>query len=261
MSDDKIRFDDGAAYELMMGVWSQLAGNIFLDWLAPPPKLAWLDVGCGSGAFTEQIVERCAPAEVHGVDPAEGQLAFARTRPAARKAIFRVGDALALPFDDNRFDTAVMALVIHFVPDPAKAVAEMVRVARPGGIVSAYVWDYSTGASPMTLIRQELAAMGSKPATPPGHRVTGIESLRALWSAAGLADTDTREIPVTRNFADFDEYWTITTRVALGPSLVGMSPSDLDQLKARTRARLRADDQGRIVAEAKANAVKGRVPA
>ena len=79
---DQIRFDDGAAYERYMGVWSRIAGETFLDWLAPEPGLRWLDVGCGNGAFTELIVARCAPAAVDGIDPSEAQLAFARKRPA-----------------------------------------------------------------------------------------------------------------------------------------------------------------------------------
>ena len=93
MAEQRIRFDDGAAYERMMGRWSQLAGAIFLDWLAPPAGLRWLDVGCGSGAFTELLVKRCAPATVYGIDPSQGQLAFARTRAAARSRSPGRGDA------------------------------------------------------------------------------------------------------------------------------------------------------------------------
>ena len=104
---DQIRFDDGAAYERYMGRWSQLVGETFLDWLAPPSGLRWLDVGCGNGAFTEMLVERCAPGSVQGIDPSEAQLAFARTRPASRVAQFRQGDAMALPFLDDTFDAAV----------------------------------------------------------------------------------------------------------------------------------------------------------
>jgi len=121
MVQPQIRYDDGAAYERMMGAWSRIAGEIFLDWLAPPRGLRWIDVGCGSGAFTELLVERCAPAEVQGIDPSEAQLSFARARPAGRIAKFHRGDALALPFGENNFDAAVMALVIFFVPDPTRA--------------------------------------------------------------------------------------------------------------------------------------------
>src|SRR6202040_2237372 len=128
MAEPQVRFEDGAAYERMMGAWSRTAGGIFLDWLAPSPGLRWVDIGCGSGAFSQLLVERCTPTEVQGVDPSEGQLAFARTRPAARFAQFRQGDAMALPFPNDSFDAAVMALVLFFVPEPAKGVAEMVRV-------------------------------------------------------------------------------------------------------------------------------------
>src|SRR5882672_6821425 len=142
---DQIRFDDGAAYERYMGKWSQLVGETFLDWLTPASGLRWLDVGCGNGAFTEMIVDRCAPSSVDGVDPAEAQLVFAHTRPALAAARFHQGDAMALPFPDNTFDVAVMPLVIFFVPDPAKGVGEMARVVRPGGTVTAYAWDMIGG--------------------------------------------------------------------------------------------------------------------
>src|SRR6478736_519398 len=110
MPTNQINFNDGAAYERYMGRWSQLAGETFLDWLAPNRGLRWLDVGCGNGAFTEMLVERTAPVSVHGIDPSEAQLAFARTRPALRVAQFRQGNAMDLPFPDNSFDAAVMPL-------------------------------------------------------------------------------------------------------------------------------------------------------
>jgi ubiquinone/menaquinone biosynthesis C-methylase UbiE len=77
----ELKIYDGASYEQSMGIWSRLAGEIFLDWLAPPMGWRWIDIGCGNGAFTQLLVERCAPVEVQGIDPSEGQLAFARTRP------------------------------------------------------------------------------------------------------------------------------------------------------------------------------------
>src|SRR3954469_3351276 len=119
MPAQTIRFDDGAAYEQMMGIWSRLAGEIFLQWLAPPPGLRWIDVGCGNGAFTELLVERCAPSAIAGIDPSEAQLGFARARHRSGIAEFRQGDAVALPFAEQSFDAAVMALVLFFVPEPA----------------------------------------------------------------------------------------------------------------------------------------------
>src|SRR4051812_17124673 len=98
MASNEIRFDDGAAYEQYMGTWSQLAGEKFLDWIAPQAGLRWLDVGCGNGAFTEMIVQRCKPASVAGIDPSEAQLSFARSRAPLRGAEFRAGNAMELPF-------------------------------------------------------------------------------------------------------------------------------------------------------------------
>jgi len=137
VTSPEIRFDDGAAYERYMGEWSRLAGEPFLDWLAPGSGLRWLDVGCGSGAFTEMIVERCAPASVQGIDPSEAQLAYARARPALRLARFQQGGAMELPFPGDTFDVAVLPLSISFVPDPARGVAEMARAVLPGGAVAA----------------------------------------------------------------------------------------------------------------------------
>src|SRR5579864_4002071 len=178
MVETQIRFEDGAGYERMMGVWSRLAGDIFVDWVAPRAGLRWIDVGCGNGAFTELLVERCAPAEVQGVDPSDAQLAFARGRPAARLAEFRKGDAMALPSAENRFDAAVMALVIFFVPEPDKGVAEMARVVSPGGMVAAYAWDMAGGGFPFEPIRAELRAMGFQPPQPPSGPVSRMEALR-----------------------------------------------------------------------------------
>src|SRR6266567_6272980 len=186
MAEPQIRFDAGAAYERMMGVWSRLAGEIFLDWFAPRSGLRWIDVGCGNGAFTELIVERHAPAEVQGIDPSDGQLAYARSRPTTRIAQFRQGDAMELPFPSHTFDVAVMALVIFFVPDPAKGVAEMVRVVAPGGTVAAYAWDLIGGGLPGEPIHAEMRPMGIKPLSPPSPGASRIEALRELWTRAGL---------------------------------------------------------------------------
>jgi SAM-dependent methyltransferase len=258
---NQIRFDDGAAYERYMGKWSQLAGETFLDWLAPKSGLRWLDVGCGNGAFTEMLVERCAPVSVQGIDPSEGQLAYARTRPASRVAHFRQGDAMAQPFPDDTFDAAVMPLVIFFVPDPARGVAEMARVVCPGGIVTAYAWDMTGGGFPYEALHEEMRAMAVEVPVPPSSDASRIDAMRDLWTGAGLDDIETQEIIVQRTFADFDDYWTtILGGPSVRPKLAEMVSEDLAVLKARMRARLPPDASGRISYNARANAAKGRVP-
>jgi ubiquinone/menaquinone biosynthesis C-methylase UbiE len=113
------------------------------------------------------LVERCAPVEVQGIDPSEGQLAFARTRPAARRAAIHQGNAMALPCPADSFDVAVMALAIVFVPDPVKGLEEMVRVVRPGGLIASYMWDMTGCGFPLDPILVEMRAMGLTPPRPP----------------------------------------------------------------------------------------------
>jgi ubiquinone/menaquinone biosynthesis C-methylase UbiE len=263
MSENQIRFDDGAAYERMMGVWSRLTGEVFLDWLAPRPGLRWVDVGCGNGAFTELLVQRCAPLEIHGIDPSEGQLRFARSRHTAGIAHFQQGDAMALPFDDNSFDAAVMALVIFFVPEPAQGVAEMKRVVKPGGTIATYAWDLlEPGGFPMGPMQDELRAIGRKPMLPPRADVSRMSALRALWADAGLTDLATREITIARTFDDFEDFWaSVQIAVSMAQAIREMSPDENALFKDRLRTRLPADASGRITYTSRANAVTGRVPA
>ena len=261
MVTNQIRFADGAAYERYMGKWSQLAGETFLDWLAPESGLHWLDVGCGNGAFTEMILERCAPASVMGIDPSEEQLAYARTRASARLAQFRQGDAMALPFPDNEFDVAVMPLVIFFVADPAKAIAEMARVVCPGGIATAYAWDMDGGGFPYAALQAEMPVLGATVPVPPSSDASRLEAMVELWTGAGLQAVETREIIVQRTFADFDDYWTtVLGGPSVGPGLAAMAAEDLTLLQTQMRAQLPTDASGSITYSARANAVKGCVP-
>jgi ubiquinone/menaquinone biosynthesis C-methylase UbiE len=260
MTEPSIRFNDGAAYERMMGAWSHLAGDIFLDWLAPAPGLAWADIGCGNGAFTELIVQRLAPREVQGVDPSEGQLSYARSRPGTRMATYHLGDAMALPFPDRAFDAAVMALVIFFVPEPARGVAEMVRVVAPGGTVAAYAWDMEGGGFPLQPVMQELRAMDFAPPLPPSPDASRIDSLQKLWRDAGLEQIETRRIDVTRSFVDFEGFWAASTSGStVKPAIAAMTPDALAALKARVHAHVTEHADGRVSYDAFANAVKGRV--
>ena len=257
-----IRYDDGAAYDRSMGAWSLLAGAVFLDWLASPPGLRWVDVGCGTGAFTELLMRRCAPAQVHGIDPSEPQLAFARSRPGAAGAVFQRGDAMALPFPAGSFDAAAMALAIFFVPDPPRGVAEMARVVRAGGLVATYGWDFSGGGFPYAIVQAELRELGLNPPLPPSVGAERRDSLNRLWSEAGLEYLDTTQIRVERHFPDFDDFWASTSVAAPLQAMLGaLSAADLARVKRRVQAALPTDAAGRVTQTAWANAIKGRVPA
>jgi ubiquinone/menaquinone biosynthesis C-methylase UbiE len=261
MAGQTVRFSDGARYDAMMGPWSRSAGEIFLDWLSPAPGLTWVDVGCGSGAFTALAVERCSPASILGIDPSEAQLEFARALGLGTIASFETGDAMALQAKDASSDVAIAALVMHFMPDPAKGVAEMTRVVRAGGMVAAYSWDLLGGGFPYEAVHVRLRQHGSPAPDPPHPEAAGAEELRRLWSMARLETVVQREIVVTRSFRDFDEYWQAafaSPRLAL--VLEGMTADVLADLRESVRADLPAFADGSVVPSACANAISGRVP-
>jgi SAM-dependent methyltransferase len=261
MSQMSQLFADGEAYERLMGRWTRRAGDIFLDWLDIPANVRWLDVGCGNGAFTEALIARCAPVEVIGVDPSEGQLAFARTRRGAQSAQFRIGDAQALPFGDDGFDVAVMALVITYLSDPGKAVAEMARVVRPGGWVGTYMWDIPAGGTPVHPIYVAIESLGMPSPRPPGAAVSRLDAMRALWKGAGLESIETQVIRIPVAYSDFDDFWDSNTG-PVGPhgkAIQQMSQTVRARFRARLREQLPVGPDGCIAYQSFANAVKGRV--
>ena len=261
MSEGQIRFDDGEAYERFMGQWSRQAGEVFLDWLAPPPGLRWADIGCGNGAFTELLFSRAGAAHVEGVDPSPGQLAFARTRLRGRDADLHLGTATKLPFAEAAFDAAAMALVIFFVPEPEGGVAEMVRVTKPGGTVAAYAWDIPGGGFPTEPVTEELRGFGIEPLRPPRADVSPLPALERLWTGAGLQEVRSRAIEVEREFASFDDWWSsIRAASQLAAALDKLTAPELARLQAALRDRLRPGTDGRVRCRARANAVAGTKP-
>src|SRR5205809_4622637 len=181
----------------MMGRWSVLVGERFLEWIGVPDGARWLVVGCGNGAFTELLFERRRPAQVEAFDPSPEQLAYARTRmPPGAPVVWREGDAMRLPVADASVDAAVMALVLFFVPDPAVGISEMCRAVRPGGVVAAYHWDVLGGGFPFADIALEMLALGVPPRLPPSVEASTLEASAALWRAAGLEAVDTCAITV-----------------------------------------------------------------
>lgn len=255
-----IRFADGDGYERFMGQWSRAAGRIFLDWLDLPKGLSWLDVGCGTGAFTETIVQQCRPAHIVGIDPAETQVAYARTRYQHLPIEFEVGDAQSLPYPDRGFDVAASALVLNFIPDRAKAVAEMRRIVRPNGAVGAYVWDFAGGRGHLQHLGAALAKVtgrGTPAALNPES--TTLAALAKLFQSSGLAGVKTRSIDLQITYADMDEYWKSNTQF-VGPMVAainGLADDQRQQLRRVLREILPVDAHGRVSYTTTVNAVKG----
>jgi SAM-dependent methyltransferase len=176
-------------------------------------------------------------------------------------AEFQQGDAMSLPYGNAGFDAAVMALVLFFVPEPAKGVAEMMRVVRPGGTVSAYVWDLLEGGFPLAAVQEQMRAMGMTPMLPPSPDISRMQALQQTWTAAGLLSVQTTVINVQRTFSGFDDYWnTALLGSSVGPAIKAMSANDFETLRSGVQQRLQLQADGHMVVSARAHAVTGRVP-
>lgn len=255
----------GDLYEPYVGRWSRLVAREFLPWLLVPTDMDWLDVGCGTGALTQVILETATPRAVRGIDPSAGFIDYAKARITSALASFEVGDARSLPVDPGSFDVAVAALVLNFVPEPSGAVAEMARAVRPGGVVAAYVWDY---AGKMELMRYFWdAAVALDPAAfdlDEGRRfpICAPKPLSELFAQAGLRAVEVRSIDVSTRFRDFDDYWSPFLG-GQGPApgyAMSLSEDRRNTLRARIRSQLPVAPDGTIQLIARAWAVRGRAP-
>ena len=255
-------WDNAERLERYVGRWSRLVAREFVAWLDVPPGARWLDVGCGSGALTETILERAAPAAVEGVDTSEAFVAYAAERVGDPRASFAVADAQALDRPDASFDAVASSLVLNFLPDQARGAAEMRRVVRPGGVVAGYVWDY--GGEMQLMRRFWDAAAELDPgaaALDEGQRMAGCNpaDLEALFAGAGLGSVETRAIDVPTVFRDFDDYWS-PFEGGRGPApgyCVSLPEERRAALRERLRETLPAEPDGSIRLIARAFAVRG----
>jgi SAM-dependent methyltransferase len=252
----------GDAYEPYIGRWSRLVAREFLAWLAAPADARWLDVGCGTGALTEEILGAAAPARVQAADPSLDYLRFARRRVRDRRAAFVAADARALPQRTESVDAAVSGLALNFVPQPDAAAAEMARAVRADGTVAAYVWDY---AGEMQLIRRfwdAAAALDPGAAELDEARrfpVCRPAALEALFRGAGLQGVESRAIDVPTRFRDFDDFWRPFLG-GQGPApgyAMGLAEERRAALRERIRAALPVAADGSIGLVARAWAVRG----
>ena len=265
MSGVADRWESGDPYERYVGRWSRLVAREFVGWLGVPAGARWLDIGCGTGALTGVVLEQAAPSAVVGVDPSEGFVGHARSRINDERAEFRVGDARELPVADGECDAAVSGLVLNFVPEPEKAVAEMRRVLRPGGLAAAYVWDYAGRMELMRYFWDAAAALdpgAAKLDEGPRFPLCRPEPLHTLFEGSGLSEVETRPIEVPTVFGDFDDYWSPFLG-AQGPApayVATLADEARTRLRDELRARLPHGDDGSISLVARAWAVRGRTP-
>ena len=255
----------GSDYERYIGRWSRVVAGKFLAGLEAGSGLTWGDVGCGTGALTQNILTKFNPAKVHAVDRAAGFIRAARQAFIDSRVQFALSDAAALPWTANSCDAAVSGLVLNFMTDPAIMASEMVRVTRPGGIVAAYVWDYRSG---MQMLRYFWdAAVEFNPDVsmldPAEHfPICQPEPLESLFIGAGLMHVSVTAIEIPTIFTDFDDYW-VPFLGKQGPApayLAGLSIGDRNRLRDTLKSRLPAAPDGSIPLIARAWAIMGRVP-
>ncbi len=252
------------AYERYMGRWSRRIAPLFLDWLDVPPDTAWLDIGCGTGVLSAAIIDNCAPRRVAGLDPSEAFVEAARRNVGDRRFECAQGNGEALPYEDGAFSTAVSGLVLNFVGDKDRAVAEMVRVVKPGGIVALYVWDY---AGHMQIMRYffdaatELDEGARKFDDGINAPVCRPEPLSRLFEAARLTGIEVDALDIPAAFENFDDYWTpFLGGTGSAPKYcTSLSPEAQERLRDKLRDRLPTGPDGEILLAVRAWAVKGTV--
>jgi SAM-dependent methyltransferase len=230
------------AYEAYVGRWSRPLAEAFLTWFAVPTAGRWLDVGCGTGALTEAILHATDPIAVVGIDPSPDFLGAAQIRVSDPRARFEVSDARALPVTSDAYDAVVAGLVLNFVPDPAAAVAEMVRATRPGGAVGAYVWDYRGQMQGAQYFWDAVAVTDAAAVTfdpRPHFHTCEPEPMTDLFRAAGLDDVAVEAIDLPMAFRDLDDFWLPHTMVGAAVAQRYVSGLD-DDRQAALREQLRA---------------------
>ena len=255
----------GDRYEAYMGRWSRQLAPRFLDWLGVADGLEWLEVGCGTGALSAAILARCDPTSLISIDQSEGFVATARATVPDLRAEFRVGDAQTLAMDTASRDVIASALVLNFVADKHKALVEMKRIARAGGMIGFYVWDYpGRGVEFMRAFWDAATALDAAARDLTEDRRFPFctpDGLADLTRGAGLARVECTPIEVPTLFRDFEDYWHPFT-LGAGPApgyCASLPPEAQQRLKKKLHHSLPRSEDGSIPLKARAWAVRAVV--
>lgn len=256
------------AYEKMMGRWSRSLTAPFIEFFGLASDENILDVGCGTGSLTRAIADSAEIQSVTGIDPSEAYVASARTRSDHPRVRYQTGDACALSFDDESFDRCVSQLVLNFIPGADRAIAEMVRVTRPGGVVSAAVWDVQGGLVSFRVFWDTASVVDADAAEARNRYysapMTRPRELASAFSAAGLKEVAQEPVTVRMDFENFADYWTpmLGKTGPVGAYLDSVDEAMRAELERRVRAayELGQGDGPRSFA-ATAWICRGKVPA
>lgn len=258
-------FAKSVEYERFMGRWSRQLSPLHIAFAGVRDGDKVLDVGAGTGGLALSLAARVPHSEIVGIDPSADSIAFARARSNPH-VHFDVGDAQALPYESATFDRTMAQLVMNFIPDHEKGLHEMMRVTRPGGTVTACVWDYDAGMQMLRFFWDEVVALDptAEPKDERHMKLSHRGELGELWKAAGLVEVEEQPLEIDLRFASFEDYW--------GPFLYGAGPAGAyvatrdeharSALEARLRKRVLGDRaDGPFTLQARAWCVRGKVPA
>jgi SAM-dependent methyltransferase len=261
-------FSAGEAYDAFMGRWSGRLAPLLLKFAGVADGDHVLDVGTGTGSLAAAVVEAVPSSRVVGIDQSESYIALARAREAGRhrgqRIQFEVADAQQLPFCDASFDRTLSLLNLNFIPDPEKALKEMIRVTRAGGTVAAAVWDYGEGMQMLRVFWHEVVLLFPD-ADPKDERhmpYCRSGELARLWRAHHLQNVSETPLTVETRFSSFEDYWIpfLERQGPAGAYVASLSSQEADRLRLKLQERLAGEgvDQP-IVLHARAWAVQGVV--
>jgi SAM-dependent methyltransferase len=233
-------FTAADAYDRFMGRYSVLLAPQLADFAAVAAGQRVLDVGCGPGALTTELVRRLRADLVSAVDPSETFVSAARDRHPGVDV--RLASAEQLPFVDHTFDVALAQLVVHFMADPAEGLSEMARVIRPDAVVAACVWDHAGGHSPLSPFWHAARELDPEVQDESQRAGAGEGDLPGLLHAAGLREIEETTLTISVEHSSFDDWWEPFT-LGVGPAgsyTAALDTGRQEQLRERCREALPA---------------------
>ncbi len=251
-------------YDNFMGRWSREVATQFIKWIGPEPHLSWLDVGCGTGTLAQTVIKSCSPSLIVGTDPLKSSIEAAKLHPENKDVEFQIGDVQDLPFDQAKFDFVISGLMIKFVKDKVRAIREMKRVTRAGGMTALYDWDMDGNMNTtrhfwdaVSTIRPECIESPKARKTP----MTEIGSIASLFESAGINEIKQCIISFTTQFQDLDDYWSPITKNSqnVGRFYKTMTREERETVYRQLEKTLPFNSNGSISFESRAVAIKGKI--